>query len=151
MGGVAYCTVDDVTHELHPTLLMQMREHYERAHREDAACPPFLATIEAHIEKAQACADASLARAYAVPLKKATGIVTSAVCKIAAYFAAAAFSEKEEILRDKYETAVMMLDHLVEAGRASLVDEDPDDGSASTGAGWGSDARIFTSDELRRW
>ena len=149
---MAYCTVADVLHELHPTLEKEMRRHYEEAHQADPTRPDFDGTIRDHILKAEACANASLARAYRVPLKKATGIVTSLVCKIAAYFAAAAFGEKEEILKDKYETAMLMLDNLVEAGRAALVDEEPEDEAGTfSGVGWGSNPQIFTESELSRW
>ena len=150
---MGYCTVADVVHELMPSLEHEMRRHYDEKHQDDPERPDFEGTIRDHIVKAEACANASLARAYRVPLRKATGIVTSAVCKIAAFFSAAALSEKEEILRDKYETAMQMLDWLVEAGNAALVDEEPEDEDAVlySGVGWGSDARIFTADELKKW
>lgn len=145
---MAYCTIEDVLGELHPTLRKQMELHYNRIHAEDPTQPDFTQFLEHHIEQAEACANASLARAYKVPLKSATGIVVSAVCKIAAYFAAAAFSEKEQILIDKYETATTMLDNAVEADDITLVDEA---GDKAEHAGWGSDPRIFTVEELSRW
>lgn len=150
---MAYCTVEDVVHELHPTLEHEMRMQYDEEHQNDPWRPDFEENIAMHIEKAEACAEASLARAYAVPLKKATGIVTSAVCKIAAYFASAAFAEKEQILIDKYETAMQILDWLVEAEEASLVDEEAeeDDLGIYSGVGWGSDPQIFTRAELAKW
>ena len=150
---MAYCTVADVVHELHPTLELEMREYYDGKHKEDPTRPDFEANIREHIMKAEACANASLARAYRVPLKKATNVVVSAVCKIATYFAVAAFGEKEEITKDKYETAIMMLDWLVEAGNAALVDEEAtgDDDKIFSGVGWGSNPRIFTDRELARW
>lgn len=151
---MAYCTVEDVVHELMPTLEKEMRLQYDEEHQDDPTRPDFETNIAIHIEKAEACANASLARAYAVPLKKATGIVTSAVCKIAAYFSAAAFGEKEEILIDKYETAMQMLEWLVEAENAELVDEEPEeeeDEGFYNGVGWGSDPQIFTRAELAKW
>lgn len=148
---MAYCTKEDVLGELHPTLKLHMPEHYNQQHTADPSQPDFDRFIADHIRKAEACAEASLARAYRVPLKKATGMVTSAVCKIAAYFAAAAFSEKEEILKDKYETAMLMLDNLVEANDPKLVDEEADENKIFSGAGYGSAPRIFTDEELARW
>lgn len=146
---MAYCTKEDVIGELHPTLKLHMSGHYDQLHAADPAQPDFSRFLTEHIAKAEACANASLARAYRVPLKKATGIVTSAVCKIAAYFSAAAFAEKEAILKDKYETAMLMLDNLVKANDPKLVDEEPD--KLVTFAGYGSNPRIFTDEELARW
>lgn len=146
---MGYCTKEDVIGELHPTLKLQMSGHYDQLHAADPTQPDFGQSLSEHISKAEACANASLARAYRVPLRKATGMVTSAVCKIAAYFAAAAFAEKEEILKDKYETAMLMLDNLVKANDPSLVDEDPE--KSETFSGYGSNPRIFTDEELSRW
>lgn len=151
---MAYCTVEDVVHELMPSLEHEMRLHYDEEHADDASRPDFEGNIAEHIVKAEACANASLARAYTVPLKKATGIVVSAVCKIAAYFAAAAFGEKEQILIDKYETAMQMLEWLVEAENAALVDEEPEEEEEDgiyNGVGWGSNKQIFTDSELAKW
>ena len=148
---MAYCTIEDVLHELHPTLKKLMKDHYDSLHRTDPSAPDFEQTITRHIAKAEACANASLARAYRVPIRRATDMVTSAVCKIAAYFASAAFTEKEKILSDKYETALLMLDNLVKVEDVSLVDADvsQDDGTAETA--WGSDSRVFTASELEKW
>ena len=138
---MSYCTVDDVVHEFHPTLKLEMEEHYG----ED-----FEANIEKHIEKAESFVNASLARAYSIPLKKATLTVISAECKIAAYFAGIAFSEKDEILEDKYQIAREMLNNLVEADNAALVDEEISDDEVKE-IFYGSDAQIFTSEELEQW
>lgn len=142
---MSYCSVDDVLHEFTPTL----RKNIERDYGDNLE-----AVIEGHIQKANAFVDASLARAYSVPLKSATNIVISAECKIAAYFAAIAYSEKDEVVRDKYETAIMILDYLVEADKHSLVDDDLfsderelDDSLVL----YGSDEKIFTSEELALW
>ena len=151
---MAYCTVEDVVHELMPTLEHEMRQHYDEEHQDNPSQLNFEDNLAYHILKAEACADASLARAYRVPLKKATGIVTSAVCKIAAYFSAAAFGEKEEILKDKSEPAMQMLDWLVEADDDSLVDDEPieeEDEGFYNGVGWGSNPQIFTASELEKW
>ena len=86
-----------------------------------------------------------------VPLKKATHTVISAECKIAAYFAAASFSEKEKILLDKYETATELLDNLVKADDPSLVEEDDSNNDVDSRVSYGSDSRIFTGDELSQW
>ena len=148
---MAYCEISDVLHELHPTLLFEMRKHYDTAH---AAAPiqlNFEGTIAEHISKAEAFVNASLARAYRVPLKKATHTVISAECKIAAYFAAASFSEKEKILLDKYETATEILDNLVRADDSSLVEEEDSGDSGESRVSYGSDSRIFTNDELSQW
>ena len=87
-----------------------------------------------------------------MPLRSATSVVISAECKIAAYFSAIAYSEKDEVVRDKYETAVVMLDNLVEADNPALVDEGlTEDEKDTSGVLYGSDSQIFTADELSRW
>ena len=140
---MSYCTVSDVVHEFTPTLRVSMERDYGDNFEEN---------IAGHIEKAEAFVNSSLSRAYSVPLKSATGIVISAECKIAAYFSAIAYSEKDEVVKDKYETALMMLDYLVEAGNPALVDEGlSDDEADMAGVLYGSDSRIFTADELSRW
>ena len=131
---MSYCTVNDV-------VKLEMEKHYG----ED-----FETNIEKHIEKAEAFVNASLARAYNIPLKKATITVISAECKIAAYFAGIAFSEKDEILKDKYETAREMLDNLVTAKNPSLVDESLDEDDAKSIL-YGTNDRIFTNEELAKW
>ena len=150
---MAYCEISDVLHELHPTLLFEMRKHYDAAHSADPAQPDFTGTITEHISKAEAFVNASLARAYRVPLKKATHTVISAECKIAAYFAAAAFSEKEQILKDRYETATEILDNLVKVDDSSLIEKEEDDSgnSGDSRVSYGSDSRIFTNNELSQW
>ena len=138
---MSYCTVDDVIHEFTPTLRVNM----ERDYGED-----FEENIAGHIEKAEAFVNASLSRAYSVPLRSATGIVISAECKIAAYFSAIAYSEKDEVVRDKYETAMMILNYLVDAANPAhdvLTDEEKD----TAGVLYGSSAQIFTDDELSKW
>ena len=139
---MSYCSVDDVIHEFHPTLNAQITKHYGENLTEN---------LTGHIEKAEAFVNASLARAYSVPLKKASSVVVSAECKIAAYFAGIAFTEKDEILKDKYEIACEMLDNLVQADNAALVDEDLTDDEITPDVAYGSDKRIFSSDELGRW
>ena len=149
---MAYCEISDVLHELHPTLLFEMRKHYDAAHAADPEQPDFENTIAEHTFKAEAFVNASLARAYRVPLKKATHTVISAECKIAAYFAAASFSEKEQILKDRYDTATELLDNLVKADDSNLVEEDDSSGEdLDSRVSYGSDSRIFTSDELSQW
>ena len=148
---MSYCGISDVLHELHPTLLFEMRKHYDTAHASDPSQPDFEGTIVEHISKAEAFVNASLARAYRVPLKKATTVVTSAECKIAAYFAAASFSEKEQILKDRYETATEILDNLVKSDDSSLVEEEDSSDSGDSRVSWGSEGQIFTSDELAQW
>ena len=140
---MSYCTVDDVIHEFTPTLKKQLERDYGESLEEN---------IERHIEKAEAFVNASLSRAYSVPLKKAASTVISAECKIAAYFCAIAYSEKDEVVKDKYETAVLMLDNLVEANKPELVDEGlTDEEKDTSGVLYGSDAQIYTADELARW
>lgn len=140
---MSYCTVDDVVHEFHPTLRINM----ERDYGDD-----FEANITRHIEKAEAFVNASLARAYSVPLSKPSSIVISAECKIAAYFAGIAYSEKDEILQDKYEIAKEILDNLVKAETNALVEEDTDAVKSDThGVFYGSGSQIFTANELAKW
>lgn len=138
---MSYCTIDDVVHEFHPTLKLEMEEHYG---------DEFEANIEKHIEKAEAFVNSSLARAYSIPLKKATTAVISAECKIAAYFAGIAFSEKDEILEDKYQIAREMLENLVTADNPVLVDEELTVDDAK-GVYYGTDSQIFTNEELEQW
>lgn len=140
-----YCSVEDVIHEVHPTLKLEMEQNYAEN---------FESVILAHIVKAEAFVNASLSRAYNVPLKKATSIVVSAECKIAAYFAAAAFTEKEEILIDKYQIAKEILDNLVLADNPALVDEGLTDEEAlneNIKVRYGSDDKLFTAEELELW
>lgn len=111
---MSYCTVDDVLHEFTPTLRVNMERDYG---------DNLQTIIAGHIEKAEAFVNASLSRAYSVPLRSATGVVISAECKIAAYFSAIAYSEKDSVVQDKYETATAMLDFLVEANKPALVDD----------------------------
>ena len=140
---MSYCTVQDVIHEFTPTLKKQMERDYGDRLEEN---------ITGHIEKAEAFVNASLSRAYSVPLRSATSVVISAECKIAAYFSAIAYSEKDEVVRDKYETAAVMLDNLVEADNPALVDEGlTEDEKDTSGVLYGSDSQIFTADELSRW
>ena len=140
---MSYCSVDDVLHEFTPTL----RKNIERDYGENLQ-----SVLEGHIQKANAFVNASLARSYSVPLKTATNIVISAECKIAAYFAAIAYSEKDDVVKDKYETGNMILDFLVEANKPSLVDEGLDsDELDDSHVLYGSDERIFTDEELDKW
>ena len=140
---MGYCSVDDVVHEFTPTLRLNMERDYGEA---------FEVNIAGHIEKAHDFVNAALARAYSVPLKQAASVVISAECKIAAYFSAIAYSEKDEVVRDKYETALVMLDNLVQADNPALVDDGLTSSElADSGVLYGTDARIFTSDELAQW
>lgn len=140
---MGYCTVDDVVHEFTPTLRLNMERDYGEE---------FEANIAGHIQKAHDFVNASLARSYSVPLKQAASIVVSAECKIAAYFSAIAYSEKDEVVRDKYETALAMLDNLVNADNPALVDEGLSSQElAEAGVLYGSDATILTSDEIEKW
>ena len=140
---MSYCSVDDVLHEFTPSLKKNMQRDYGEE---------LEAVIEGHIIKANAFVNASLARAYSVPLMSATTIVITAEAKIAAYFAAIAYSEKDEIVKDKYETGNMILDFLVEANKPSLVDNALSSDEISVSAVlYGSDEKIFTPDELALW
>ena len=140
---MGYCTVDDVVHEFTPTLRLNMERDYGEE---------FEANIAGHIQKAHDFVNASLARSYSIPLKQAASIVVSAECKIAAYFSAIAYSEKDEVVRDKYETALAMLDNLVNADNPALVDEGLSSQElAEAGVLYGSDATILTSDEIEKW
>ncbi len=138
-----YCSIDNVIQEFTPTLRLNMERDYGDRFQE---------VLEGHIDKAEAFVNASLARAYSVPLKQASSVVISAASKIAAYFAAIAYSEKDEVVRDKYETALLMLDYLVQADNTSLVDEGLTASDlATSGVLYGADDRIFTDDELQKW
>jgi phage gp36-like protein len=140
---MGYCSIDDVIHEFTPELKASMQRDYG---------PSFEENLAGHIEKAEAFINASLSRAYAVPLSKASRVVVSAECKIAAYFATIAYSEKDEVVRDKYETATMMLDYLVEANNPALVDEGVSgEASPVDGILYGSDQRILSAEEIEKW
>ena len=140
---MGYCSVDDVVHEFTPTLRLNMERDYGEAFEEN---------IARHIEKAHDFVNASLARSYSVPLKQAATVVVSAECKIAAYFSAIAYSEKDEVVRDKYETALVMLDNLVQADNPALIDDGLTSSEiADSGVLYGSDERIFTSEEIEKW
>lgn len=140
---MSYCSIDDVVHEFTPSLKKNMLRDY---------ADDFDAVIARHIQKANSFVNASLARAYSVPLNSPTPIVISAECKIAAYFAAVAYSEKDEVVRDKYETANMILDFLVQANKPALVEEElSNDELTESGVLYGSDDRIFSNEELSRW
>ena len=140
---MSYCTVDDVIHEFTPTLRVNMERDYG---------DNFEDIIAGHIDKAEAFVNASLSRSYSVPLRSATGIVISAECKIAAYFSAIAYSEKDEVVRDKYETATTILDYLVEAANNALVEQAlTDDEKNTAGVLYGSSAQIYTDNEISIW
>ena len=140
---MSYCSIDEVVHEFTPTLKKNMLRDY---------ADDFNYIIAGHIQKANSFVNASLARAYSVPLNSPTPIVISAECKIAAYFAAIAYSEKDEVVRDKYETANMILDFLVQANKPALVEEElSNDELADTGVLYGSDDKIFSTEELSKW
>ena len=140
---MGYCTFDDVVHELTPTLRLNMERDYGEAFEEN---------IAGHIQKAHDFVNASLARSYSVPLKQAASVVISAECKIAAYFSAIAYSEKDEVVRDKYETALIMLDNLVKADNPALVDAGLSSQElAASGVLYGSDTTILTSDAIEKW
>ena len=140
---MGYCSVQEVVHEFTPTLRLNMERDYGNAFEE---------VIAGHIEKAHAFVEASLARSYSVPLKQAANVVVSAECKIAAYFSAIAYSEKDDIVKDKFETATVMLDYLVEADDPALVDEGLSNEELD-GAGvlYGSDQRLLSQDEIDKW
>ena len=139
---MSYCTINDVIHEFHPTLKAGITRQYGDALDDN---------LEEHIAKAEAFVNASLARAYSVPLRKASSAVISAECKIAAYFAGIAYSEKDDILKDKYEIAKEMLDNLVEADNPALVDEEFKEDESTSLVSYNSNEKIFSSNELARW
>ena len=140
---MGYCSIDDVVHEFTPDLKASMLRDYSDA---------FEANIAAHIQKAHDFVNSSLARAYSVPLKQAASIVISAECKIAAYFSAIAYSEKDDVVKDKFDTALTMLDNLVLADNPALVDLGlTNEEIAASGVLYGSDNIVFASDELEKW
>lgn len=140
---MSYCTVDDVLHEFTPTLRVNMERDYGDN----------LETIIAgHIDKAEAFVNASLSRTYSVPLRTATQVVISAECKIAAYFSAIAYSEKDSVVQDKYETATAMLDFLVEANKPALVDDGlTDEERNNADILYGSSSQYYADDDLSKW
>ena len=140
---MSYCSVDDVIHEFHPTLKHTMMRDYG---------DDFEANIARHIDKAEAFVNASLSRVCSVPLNSPTQIVVTSVCKIAAYYSAIAYSEKDNIVKDKYETALAMLDYLVQADNPALIDDELSDDDKNSGQIlYASDERLFTDDELGKW
>ena len=140
---MSYCSVDEVLHEFTPSLKKNMQRDYG-----DELDP----VIEGHIVKANAFVNASLARAYSVPLKSATTFVVTAESKIAAYFAAIAYSEKDDVVKDKYDTGNMILDFLVQADKPALVDDAlSSDELADSAVLYGSDDKVFTDEEFALW
>ena len=130
-------------HEFTPTLRVNMERDYGEQ---------LETVIAGHIEKAEAFVNASLSRAYSVPLRSATGVVISAECKIAAYFSAIAYSEKDEVVQDKYETATTMLDFLVEANNSALIDDGlTEEERDNSGILYGSGSQYYADDELSKW
>ena len=129
---MGYCSVQEVVHEFTPTLRLNMERDYGSSFEE---------VIAGHIEKAHAFVEASLARSYSVPLKQAANVVVSAECKIAAYFSAIAYSEKDDIVKDKFE-----------ADNPALVDEGLSNEELDmAGVLYGSDQRLLSQDEIDKW
>lgn len=90
---MGYSTIEEVVREYTPSLHSSMERDYEDAFEE---------VITGHITKVNDFVNASLARAYSVPLKEATRVVITAESKIAAYYAVAAYSEKEDVEFEKW-------------------------------------------------
>jgi|GEM_PF-2562242 len=134
-----YCSPEDVRGELYIPLLTQMSAKF-------SVPGEFDIFLERHIGAASDFVDAALSAAFTVPLAlPIPSAVRTATAKEAAYYAAAQFSEAEEILQDRHETAVAMLSAIVAAGRL------PGQPSKSTEITGGSDKRVFTDDVLSRW
>lgn len=134
-----YCTSEDVRGELYIPLSTQMAAKFSGPGEFDEF-------LERHIAAASDYVDAVLARTFDVPLSlPAPSAIRTATAKEAAYYAVAQFAENEDLLRDRHDTAVAMLDAIVAAGRLPGVDV------PSRRVVGGSNPQVFTTAELERW
>jgi|ADurb_Cas_03_Slu_FD_contig_21_4996920_length_1053_multi_3_in_0_out_0_2 phage gp36-like protein len=134
-----YCTSEDVRGELYIPLSTQMAAKFSGPGEFDEF-------LERHIAAASDYVDAVLARTFDVPLSlPAPSAVRTATAKEAAFYAVAQFSEHEDLLRDRHDTAVAMLNALVEAGRL------PGTEVPTQRVIGGSNDQIFTASVLDEW
>lgn len=137
---MAYCTPEDVKGELYLPLLAQMQAKL------GSGLDAFLG---AHIARAEDYADAILSPAFEVPVSPVPRVLTTIAAKLAAFYAMAQYSEREEISRDRRDAAREMLEALVEAGRfPGQVPAAPQEGARLRG---GSDPPVFTRESLSGW
>lgn len=134
-----YCTPEDVRGELYIPLSTQMAAKFSGPGEFDAY-------LERHIKAASDYVDAALSKAFAVPLSlPAPSAIRTATAKEAAYYAVAQFSENEDLLQDRHDTAVAMLGAIVAAGKLPGVDV------PTRRVVGGANPQVFTDAELRRW
>nr|WP_321503297.1 phage protein Gp36 family protein [uncultured Dethiosulfovibrio sp.] len=131
-----YCTAEDIRGELYLPLIKQMETRFGTG---------FDAFLEGHAVKATDYINAQLAGRFPVPFRVPPSIIVSVAAKLAAYFAIAQFSEREELSEDKYKAAKEMLAGLRDAGH--LPGEILPPGNVRGG----SLPQVFTDDELAGW
>ena len=132
-----YCTAEDIRGELYLPLIKQMETRFSTG---------FDGFLEGHAAKATDYINAQLTGRFPVPFNNPPSIIVSIAAKLAAYFAIAQFSEREEISEDKYKAAKEMLAGLRDAGHL------PGEISAPRGSiRGGSLSQVFTDDELAGW
>lgn len=102
--------------------------------------------LERHIRAASDYVDAALSKTFVVPLPlPAPSIIVTITAKETAYYAVAQFTENEDLLRDKHETAVAMLKAIAESGIL------PGSTITTRRIVGGSDPQVFTPTLLSRW
>lgn len=134
-----YCTPEDVRGELYLPIVAQMTAKFPGNGEFDAF-------LERHIAAATNFADAMLSRMFPVPLHSPVPeAIRTAVAKEAAYYAAAQFSEQEELMQDRHITATAILEAFVTSGQL------PGSEIPSRRVVGGSDAQVFTKSVLDLW
>lgn len=134
-----YCSPEEVRGELYIPLSTQMAAKFSETGEYDSF-------LERHIRAASDYVDAALSKVFTVPLAlPAPSAIRTATAKEAAFYAVAQFSENEELLRDRHDTAVAILAAIVDAGRLPGVDV------PTRRVIGGSNEQVFTEAELRRW
>lgn len=141
-----YCAVEDVKTELHPSLLLAMEQAYQDSI--DATIDSFL---EQHITRAGNFVDVKLARVFKTPFKSLAPVILTITAKLAAYFAAAAHTEREDILNDKRDIAYQMLEDILEAGNIPGMEDEETSSPINSGVYSSSEQQYFTREELKKW
>ena len=134
-----YCRAEDVKGEVYLPLLAQISAKY------GAEADAF---FEGHIRRADDYIDTVLVQAFDVPFDPVPRVVQTISAKLAAFYATARFSEKEEISKDKHDSALEMLDALVKSGKLpGSTASAPEEGAPRLRVG--SEPRWFDERRLR--
>lgn len=135
---MSYCTQVMVEDEIYSALLYQMKQKLGG---------DFDAFIAKHMGAADAYVDSRLSGAFSMPLTDPPEVIQYAAAKMAAYFAIAKFTEKEEMAADKRDIAASMIQALAKSGKLPGSDVPV----ISQSIKFASDDQIFTNTELARW